>query len=513
MRSYLKKRPPTKQRETNWGPPPRRRNNTLARAIAVALLAGSVVPTTSFAASITINGCKLADPGGPGDGLGGHTIIIQDMDTLEVHRPKTPANGCISYTIDDTTATSFKIATVNPIGWEQTAPTDATGPGMMPFIRDTTWLANNDFKIIIKDASTSNPPNNQGIQVIPITGNHNTFKFVPPSFNSSEFYTWDFGDGIGGIGGDDSTGEAFHTYLKAETYTVVLQIGFEQIEYAEVVIAESTYDHYCSKPQIVSTVGGGWTSTTNPFISPFVIGVLHPVDINAGNPLPSLLVGGTRWGVCIGDNGILRQDDPGDLQIEKAAFVYNRGKILGKDGVNGYSSGITPNHGATRGGNVSITANTFIVNEKTIKAGRGGHDITHNYVKYTNIHARGQDGGSIAIIGQTVVNAGGGIGPKEGISYDPSKKIPDSDGGNGGVASNTDHIYKDGCQSHENSISDDSAKLAGEGHNGGDATGGKGGALNIAGTLVQGYPTTTFSSGTGGDARIWCSETATPGTA
>ncbi|MEK8017373.1 MAG: PKD domain-containing protein, partial [Candidatus Parabeggiatoa sp.] len=47
----------------------------------------------------------------------------------------------------------------------------------------------------------------------------------------------------------------------------------------------------------------------------------------------------------------------------------------------------------------------------------------------------------------------------------------------------------------------------------GDATGGKGGALNIAGTLVQGYPTTTFSSGTGGDARIWCSETATPGTA
>jgi uncharacterized repeat protein (TIGR01451 family) len=47
MRSYLKKPPPTK-RETNWNPPPRRRN-TLARAIALALLAGSVVPTTSWA--------------------------------------------------------------------------------------------------------------------------------------------------------------------------------------------------------------------------------------------------------------------------------------------------------------------------------------------------------------------------------------------------------------------------------------------------------------------------------
>ncbi|NJO17698.1 MAG: hypothetical protein HC877_18765 [Thioploca sp.] len=173
--------------------------------------------------------------------------------------------------------------------------------------------------------------------------------------------------------------------------------------------------------------------------------------------------------------------------------IYNDGEILGADGKDASSL----NHKATAGNNVKLTASDSIVNRGKIKAGRGGHDITNNYIQQESINAQGGRGGTIIVEANTITNEGI-IGPEQKPAYENGNII--SDGGNGGIASNTAIVKHEGdCDTDLTDL----ANLSSEHKwNYGNATGGEGGKTLVTASIRL-ENSGTIASGHGGDARTW----------
>ncbi|NJO17283.1 MAG: hypothetical protein HC877_16530 [Thioploca sp.] len=208
--------------------------------------------------------------------------------------------------------------------------------------------------------------------------------------------------------------------------------------------------------------------------------------------------------LCIEMGGVLTRQNRGSLVV-RAEHIYNAGDILGADGIDGYvphelePSAANYIH-ATPGSNVVINASESITNIGTIKAGRGGDDITHNFFTGDSVKAKAGKGGSISINAKFITNEGI-IGPEIAPAYSNKQWL--SDGGNGGVGSNAYQMNFEcnGRKKPGDSVNSDQYFLGIDGWNYGNTGGGNGGntTINATNQLVNHG---MISSGYGGDARV-----------
>ncbi len=222
--------------------------------------------------------------------------------------------------------------------------------------------------------------------------------------------------------------------------------------------------------------------------------------------------------LCIEEGGLL-EGSRNQLKIV-AVNVYNGGTILGATGNHGqWNNGLYKFYKpATNGGNVLLEVSNSVVNQNTgkIQGGIAGQGVTHgdqfylNNVPYSvlspgngqDIEAQGAKGGNVDVY-SLVLNNEGVIGPDSSPKYVNGQLI--SDGGNGGVGSNSSWAGDGNCGIYDPSLD------LGWGYNYGDAYGGNGGKT----TIVAGIKIVSsgrISSGYGGDARAsWCEFNTEPG--
>ncbi|MEK8019221.1 MAG: M36 family metallopeptidase, partial [Candidatus Parabeggiatoa sp.] len=257
----------------------------------------------------------------------------------------------------------------------------------------------------------------------------------------------------------------------------------------------------CDSPDITSNGSGGWTGTPLPGHTVVILDG-HTVTDNNFN-----IADFNEGKLCIEAGGTLTSPLGQDLFVE-ADYIYNQGEILGANGDNATSSSL-PNHGATIGSSTTVWATYSIVNEDAgkIKAGRGGNDITHNYMPHTStIDATAQDGGNVDVFAETITNHGviGSEGsiiyvpspPSSTVNYTTSPGFADR-GNNGGIGSDS-HQARADC--NDSSVG---YYLDNWGYNWGQAQGGNGGNATVFATNnLTNSSTGRISSGYGGDARV-----------
>jgi hypothetical protein len=265
----------------------------------------------------------------------------------------------------------------------------------------------------------------------------------------------------------------------------------------------------CAQPTVISNGNNGWE--VQPTSSDIAL-------IRAGHTI----IAGTDLDVnvlCIEEHGVLKGSS-GQF-IVNAENIYNKGTILGADGLHGYwpppPTLLVEYVQPTGGGNLELWVGQSIVNYTTgkIQSGVAGQAVTHGNSFYLNdnpqpfivssptshqtVIANGGNGGDLRLF-STVLYNNGIIGPDMRPTYQNGRLI--SDGGNGGVGSNSPQVGE--CSG----VRDNNQTLGTGSYHYGSAFGGKGGQTN----LIIGRQLANsgkISSGYGGDARIWCSG-ATP---
>ncbi|RKZ77955.1 MAG: hypothetical protein DRR19_27180 [Candidatus Parabeggiatoa sp. nov. 1] len=543
MKLNFKKRDPVMP-DTNLGPPKTQlRNKTLARAISVALLAGSILPATGFAGSF--QGSMYNDLNGNGtkesgeQGQAGLEVYIRSHQTGKVSTVTTDKNG--DFLSEGHDSGRFVLWVQQQSGWQQTNATARTRASKFyTVVLNEGENHTVDFGVIKTDApmiNTDGPTvvelNTEvtfSVDIVPDDPDN------PDDIVDIDTIVWDFGDGNTAVGQN-----ATHTYTSVGNYQVSVTVtdinGEVSTAIWEVIVTVFGSGDPCNlTTAIFSDQDGDWNeittwSTGTVPTSSDSVKVDHEINADGFFFLDQL---------CVLENGKLEGVNL-DILADK---IHNYGQILGVNG-NSASGGITNRLPAEVGGNVTLSASTLL-NESTgqIYAGRGGDDITILSFTGEMVDATGVTGGTIGLYGFTDIINHGRIGPRridwwdhgisKAVDYQPlygSDPFGDTaNGGNGGDGINV-HIYDvrnwygDGDQTNFNngdaiggnggntflqatSVFNDGRICSG---NGGPAataaglggsgwpTGGIGGTLTISSPNVAGSG--TFCSGRGGD--VW----------
>jgi len=548
-------------KSANSGPPQKRRqNNTLARAIAVALLAGSVLPASGLAATLT--GFVFIDME-PSNGawdsneskVGGYSLKIQVGNATQ-QSIKTDPSGHFSFEFDDEGEPPISITNVNFPGWKQTTLTGTNTNGMTgrytfqiesPYPEAEIGIAKGGIIVVVEELPEvliTEGSSAIGDNTLPIitecTSQSYQVKLIcslPEGTTDYEIKScsWNFGDNSFGEGIHNGLPDHFgeitvnHSYKDAGTYPVELGAVIVNTDTNSSHYQTATYnltagnensgdafDCFCSPGRAKYKSDGNQIITnSNPTgIQTDVVYISHSVGVEQLNNVPL-----SRYGICVDTGGELTEASSGGnlkLPNNETSFVYNRGTIrikreqhhvIDHDGNN---SAVIVSSPAEQGGNVILDVVDFIINDSggKIKAGIGGNYIDHSNSSSSgfNNDVQGQAGGDINLYAQLITNHGH-IGPEQAIGYNSGNLV--TDGGNGGVGSRTYWIRRTqttpsdsgDCENWLSGTDSNQLALLPNGHSGGNAHGGDGGNITLEGQEIENWG--TIKSGSGGDARTY----------
>ncbi|MFK5970318.1 MAG: C25 family cysteine peptidase [Candidatus Marithrix sp.] len=225
------KRTPLEKDNANFKPR-QVRNGVLAKAIGLALIASSTIPSIVFATTLEgykfndLNNNKVMDVNEPI--LANETISIRTSTGSRVDT-STDESGFFKIEINDGPI-SFTVWSRIASGWVQTTPVEGTG--MRPYtteIYTQEQSARIDIGIRDIDVQVEEPPPNTTPQQVNITpsiiniqeGSEISFKgsFVDPDLDDVHTIEWQFGDG------DIANGiETSHIYSTPGNYTATLTV-------------------------------------------------------------------------------------------------------------------------------------------------------------------------------------------------------------------------------------------------------------------------------------------------
>ena len=365
------------------------------------------------------------------DGTGMKGVVLDGLPGS----PETDSNGFYSITVD--------------VGWSGTAtpeiPLHNFDPPSRTYNNITTDLPDQDYTGSLFTFTISGhilTSDGAALEGVAVEGGPEGTVIT----DSNGFYSITVEVGWSGIVKPETAG---YTFVPSDcTYTDVTEDGPGQ-NYMAIQIPGID----CGSPTIRSDRSGDWNDP-NTWAPARVPGWNDIVQINFGDTVVINSSAEIRTeSIC--NSGILTSTPGAEIKITASDFIYNGGKIRGGDGADG-----------APGTSVILTGKRTFFNAQSgdIQGGRGG-----NHYGWT---ARGGDGGSVEIYGDTITNKGI-IGPE---CYSDS---PGTGGGNGGNAS-TPH---------------------GSGTTCGGSYGGNGGnAILLADTLLINTSSARISTGTGGDA-------------
>ncbi len=376
MTSYLRrKRVPT--RDTDLGPPNRRwQNKTLARAIAVALLAGGALPATSFAGSIS--GYKFFDNFDTGNDVVANGVRDDQDVLLENHMILLKKNGrkLTQQLTNDNGYYSFPNLSDGKYQLSINIPRGACSTAPKPD-DNTAHSRNINYDVTIKHSQ--NRQVDIGIAtscVQPITP--------------------------GNACGDDPS---------------------------------------ISVPSVISQGDGEWDNSTT-WSTGRVPNAGDSVKVDNGHvvTMPPEMVNLGTGSFCnegsITSSENTREFGASDIEIH-ASVINNRGKITGKDGIDGscFVRGVSAS-------NIMLFASSVFVNESTINSealistGNGGTSYGGNSWRFEGLF-RLLSGSVCPNHRNVYAGHGGGIEIKAGIIENHSNVVA----GNGGNAGISHHAY------------------------------------------------------------------------
>ncbi len=544
-------------------PKTRRRNKTLAQAITLALLAGSAVPASGWAA--TLSGFVFKDinsTNGSFDAaeskVGGYPLTFQAGSAPEESKI-TDSNGHFTFDFDDTGDPTVHITNLNFPGWKQTTNLLPGSPGMAGMYTFEIESPYDEVRIGLAKGGTaiSGSGPNVSIDVESLLGGGGSLTIMAECAGESyqvklicslptgttgyeiESCSWNFGDGTSGNGtynGMDAAITVSHFYKNAGTYTIELgavivdnnnnTISY-QTETQSLTVGNSDgdmFDCLCSSDRARYKSNGNQivAATSTAGIPTDVVYISDSVEVDKlnSNTIPL-----NSYGICIDTGGELTEASSGGdltLSASNTAFVYNRGTIRVKKEQHHKigNNAVIISSPADQGGHVNLSAVSFIINDSggKIKAGVGGNYIDHsNSSSSGTTEIQGRNGGDITLYSQLVTNHGH-IGPEQAIGYNSGNLV--TDGGNGGVGSRSSYVRRDQILPSDtdcdNWLSNSSQyNLNPSGHSGGNARGGNGGNITLSGWEIENWG--TIKSGSGGDGRTyecsypWTGNIAYPG--
>jgi hypothetical protein len=263
----------------------------------------------------------------------------------------------------------------------------------------------------------------------------------------------------------------------------------------------------CNEPPTIQSVGSGSWNDPETWTPEKVPGMNDVVLIREGHTITGSPYFVTIKELC--NYGTLISSGVSDLWLRATEFIQNQGNILGQNGADGSGSTVLSYVHAKPGRNIFLhSRNIYNGEHAKIKAGQGGHDITHGpgRLQSQNIVATGANGGAIDVLADdTLINCGI-IGSERPHVY--NNGTVSSDSGNGGIGSNSYHVRQcpnGGTDSKLTLSSGYNYKVYNSSQNRYDAAyGGNGGNVTVIGNIeLTNESTGRISSGYGGDARAW----------